>query len=66
MLKNPEKFGDSHDPFLESMGQVLQPEPTCAHSWVPHVQNRPQIHEAYEDNPLPLFKPLLKKYTIDE
>jgi hypothetical protein len=35
MLKNPEKFGDSHDPFLESMGQVLQPEPTCAHSWVP-------------------------------
>ena len=24
------------------------------------------LHEAYEDNPLPLFKPLLKKYTIDE
>lgn len=24
------------------------------------------LHEAYEDNPLPLFKPLLKKYAIEE
>lgn len=24
------------------------------------------FHEAYEDNPLPLFKPLLKKYAIDK
>ena len=25
-----------------------------------------ELHEAYEDNPLPLFKPLIKKYAIDE
>ena len=24
------------------------------------------LHEAYEDNPLPLFKPLLKKYAIEK